>query len=164
MSSNDDDDDFKSAIPDNKIPDRGSLYIKAMDIFDNQYAIHDRNVVPENKWIFENNLEFFKLRVEDVDRLYSFDNKDTIIKDYKKRRRRKNLHDNVFIIETTILCVRIKPQQQQREEGGGGDKIPPPPSSLPLYVIFSQFNEKDKGPMYGWILLILISSSSNTFL
>ena len=65
------------------------------------------------------------------------------------------------------LCVRIKPQQQQQEEegGGGGDKIPPPPpSSLPLYVIFSQFNEKDKGPMYGWILLILISSSSNTFL
>ena len=131
MSSNDED-DFKSA--DNKIPDRGSLYLKAMDIFDNQYAVFDQILVPENQWIFENNLEFFKLKIEDVDRLYSFES--------------FNANNDDFI--KTTLYVRIK-QQQQRGDDSKTEALPPP--APPLYVIFSQFDYSDREPLLGWILV-----------
>ena len=144
-NSNDDDDvdDFKSAIPDNKIPDRGSLYERANDIFDSQYAVYNRTLIPENQWIFENNLEFFKLNVEDIDRLYSFDEKNHFNNDN---------YQNDFIEVT--LCLRIKRRREEKEEeGGGGKALAAAAATTPLYVIFSQFNEKDKDPMYGWILL-----------
>ena len=63
---------FKSAIP-SKIPDLYTLYKKANNLLDSQYTIINKNIFLLNHWIIGQNLALFKLNLDNIDRLYSFD-------------------------------------------------------------------------------------------
>ena len=66
---------FKSIIPNISEPEE--LFRSVGTKLEKQYLKNGRVIIPQHKWIYNNKLEFLKLNVKDIDRLYIFDNKNS---------------------------------------------------------------------------------------